>query len=143
MKSKGSALEPSSASLREIPEVEFGQLRRGRRNPFARRVRAEGWELLHEGPSRSSLREMPEIDPSSKGRRSPYAKRIEARGIELQVGRGRPRAGKEKGPSVTKSVRLPPALWKRLEQEARANGVTLHAIVRAALVDWLARSRVA
>jgi hypothetical protein len=39
-----------------------------------------------------------------------------------------------------KSVRLPPAVWKRLEAQARIEGVALHAIVRTALLEWLKRN---
>lgn len=143
MKKKTEVRRPSASSLREVPEVDFRRYRRGRANPFARKMRAEGWQLVHEGPSAASLREMPELSVGVTGRRNPYAKRIKAGGIELQVGRGRPRTGKELGPTVVKSVRLPPALWKRLEQQAREKGVALHALVRSALVDWLDRSRLA
>lgn len=141
MKKKTRIPQPSPASLRDVPRVDFRRYGRGRANPFAKRVKREGWQLVHEEPSPASLREMPELSPSVPGRRNPYAKRIQTGGIELQVGRGRPRAGKEVGPTQVKSVRLPPALWKRLERHARAQGVALHALVRAALVDWLERPR--
>ena len=36
------------------------------------------------------------------------------------------------GPTVTKSVRLPPEVWARLEEEARAGGIPLHALRLAA-----------
>lgn len=131
---------PSRASLRDVPQVDFARYGRGRANPFAARIRREGWELVHDGPSKASLREMPEIDRRTRGRASPYAKRLKARGIELQVGRGRP---SRKGPTEVKSVRLPPSLWKQLEAEAAIEGIALHALVRAALVRWLNRRRVA
>lgn len=134
---------PTAASLRDIPEVDFGGYGRGRRNPFWRRMRAEGWQLVHEEPAPASLHEMPEIDGAASGRKNPYATRIKASGIELQVGRGRPRAGSEVGPTQVKSVRLPPAVWKRLEKRARAEGIALHALVRAALVDWLEKTSAA
>ena len=41
--------EPSAASLREIPEVDFGRAR-VRRNPYAARVAAEG--IVHVGRGR-------------------------------------------------------------------------------------------
>lgn len=55
----------------------------------------------------------------------------------LQVGRGRPRGGAETGPTVLKSVRLPPAIWKELERRARAEGVAVHALVRKAILALL------
>jgi hypothetical protein len=130
--------EPSPASLAEVPEVDFRKYGAARRNPFAARARAEGWELVHEEPSRASLREIPETDFARvRPRPNPYAKRIEAQGYKLQVGRRRPEAGAEVGPTVVKSVRLPPALWERLEKRARAEGIALHALVRAALAALL------
>ena len=90
-------------------------------------------------PSGASLRAVPELPATSKGTPNPYAKRIAAQGIELHVGRRRPTRRKEVGPRVVKSVRLPLAVWKRLEKHARSEGVAMHALVRAALLEWLAR----
>src|SRR5687767_14292691 len=68
----------------------------------------------HQEPSRRSLREMPEINfAKGRVRRNPYAKRIAAEGITLQVGRGRPKTGKEVGPTVPRSVRFPERVWKQ------------------------------
>jgi hypothetical protein len=131
--------EVSPISLREIPPVDFARYRAGKRNPYAKRMKAEGWELVHEGPSRASLREIPGLGRNAVGGPNPYVKRIHAQGIELQVGRGRPSRGAEVGPTLVKSVRLPPAVWKRLERSARVEGVALHAVVRAALLEWLGR----
>lgn len=140
MRKKTEAAEPSRASLREMPALDLRRYGPARANPFAKRMKVEGWQLVHDEPSPASLREMPELAAGVSGRRNPYGKRIRAGGIELQVGRGRPRAGTESGPTMVKSVRLPPALWKRLERQARARGVALHALVRAALADWIERT---
>lgn len=142
-KTKTELREPSPASLRAAPEVDFEKYGSPRPNPFAKRIAREGWELEHAGPSAVSLKEMPEVRRGVKGRRNPYTKRIASQGVELQVGRGRPRAGAETGPTQVKSVRLPPLVWKRLEEQARTEGVALHALVRAALLAWLKRKRVA
>jgi hypothetical protein len=139
MKRKLEQREPSRASLREIPPVDFNRYEVGCRNPFAKRMKAEGWELLHEGPSRASLREIPPLGGKAAGRANPYAERIKAQGIELQVGRRRPARGSEVGPTEVKSVRLPPEVWKRLERQARAEGIALHAPVRVALLEWLGK----
>ena len=56
-----------------------------------------------------------------------------------KCGRGRPRAGAETGPTVLKSVRLPPTIWKELEERARAEGVAVHALVRKAILALLRR----
>jgi hypothetical protein len=94
------------------------------------------------GPSAASLREIPEVDfKSAKVRRNPYAARIAAEGIVINTGRGRPKKGQETGPTVPRSVRFPPPVWKLLEQRAKKEGVSLHAVLRAAVMDWVARSR--
>ena len=129
---------PSKKSLRALPEIDFSRYRI-RRNRFANRIRREGIELLHEEPSRGSLREMPEPDLTRASvRRNPYAERIRAAGITLQVGRGRPRRQHEVGPTVTRSVRLPPRVWADLEKRARAEGVAVHALLRRAIAQLLA-----
>jgi hypothetical protein len=129
--------EPSAASLEEVPAVDFADYRPGRRNPFVARLKSEGVEVVHEGPSRASLGEIPELAPKTRGRANPYAKRLQAEGYELQIGRRRPASGTEVGPTTVKSVRLPPALWARLEQRATSEGIALHALIRTALVALL------
>jgi len=83
---------------------------------FAKRVKKEGILLVHDGPSAASLKAIPEADFARvKVRRSNYAERIKASGLTLHVGRGRPRAGTETGPTVLKSVRCRPRFgrnWK-------------------------------
>lgn len=89
-------------------------------------------------PSRASLREMPEIDfTSAKVRRNPYARRIAAEGISFHLGRGRPRKGTETGPTIPRSVRFPAGVWEHLEQCAKAEGMPLHAALRAAVIAWI------
>ena len=101
------------------------------------------------GPSKASLREIPEAD-FSKGtwRRNPLAARIAKEGYFLpdgrhvmpQARRGRPKKGEETGPSTPRSVRFPAAIWNELEKRAAAEGMSLHAALRAAIVEWLRRS---
>ena len=61
------------------------------------------------GPSRASLREMPEVNfDQAKVRRNPYALRIAAEGISIHVGRGRPRKGTRPArPSLAQFVSRP------------------------------------
>jgi hypothetical protein len=90
------------------------------------------------GPSRASLREMPEVNfDKAKVRRNPYALRIAAEGISIHVGRGRPRKGTETGPTVPRSVRFPARVWRHLEKRAKAEGIPLHAALRAAVMAWI------
>lgn len=89
-------------------------------------------------PSKASLREIPEIDfATAKFRTNPYAARIAREGIEIQVGRGRPKKLLEVGETEPRSVRFPSAIWKRLEGRAKKQGLTLHAALRKAILDWL------
>jgi hypothetical protein len=90
-------------------------------------------------PSRASLREIPEVDFSTgKVRRNRLAARIAAEGMVLP-GRGRPRKGEETGPTSPRSVRFPAAVWSRLEERAAAKGMSLHAALRAAIIEWVSR----
>jgi len=127
------SLDPTKASLVELPEVDFRSYT-VRRNPYAARIAAEGRELVHDEPSRASLAEIPEIDlGTAKRRRNPYAKRIDPSALSMHTRRGRPTRGDESGPTVTRSVRLPVALASALELLARDEGITLHALMRQTL----------
>jgi hypothetical protein len=91
-----------------------------------------------EEPSRSSLREMPELDfKNARVRRNPYARRIAAEGISVQVDRGRPKKGTETGPTIPRSIRFPASVWRHLTRRAKAEGIPLHAALRAAVLAWL------
>jgi hypothetical protein len=90
-------------------------------------------------PSKASLREIPEVDfEHARVRRNPYAARIAAEGIH--VTRGRPPKGTETGPTVPRSVRFPAKLWKELEAKAKAQGLSLHSALRAAILEWAKRA---
>jgi hypothetical protein len=121
----------------DLTEIDFSAYRL-RKNRFAKRVAKEGLDLVPDEPSRASLAEIPEADFSRVSvRRNPYAARIKASGLLLQVGKGRPKRGAEIGPTLLKSVRLPPAEWKELERRARSEGVAVHALVRKAILALL------
>lgn len=92
----------------------------------------------HRGPSEGSLKEIPEIDfTKTRTRRNPYAARIAEQGAVVQVGRGRPRKVMEVGGTSPRSVRFPDAVWEKLEKRAKAEGVTVHAVMREAILAWL------
>ena len=92
-------------------------------------------------PSKASLREIPQVDfARSRPRRNRYAKRIAAEGIFVQVGRGRPKKVLEVGGTVPRSVRFPANVWAMLERHAKKKGLTLHAALREAILDWLNRA---
>jgi hypothetical protein len=92
-------------------------------------------------PSRASLREIPEVD-FSKARPNPYALRIAKEGISIHAGRGRPRKGTETGPTIPRSVRFPASVWRHLEKRAKAEGIPLHAALRAAVMAWVNKGAV-
>jgi hypothetical protein len=89
-------------------------------------------------PSRRSLREMPEVDfRKARIRRNPYARRIAAEGISVHIDRARPKKGSETGPTIPRSVRFPASVWEHLERRAKAEGIPLHAALRAAVLAWV------
>jgi hypothetical protein len=88
-------------------------------------------------PSKASLREIPEMDfTTGVIRRNPYAGRIAKEGFTVHVSRGRPKKGTETGPTIPRSVRFPASIWKDLERRAKAEGIPLHAALRAAVLAW-------
>jgi hypothetical protein len=92
-------------------------------------------------PSKRSLRDMPELDFSQTTvTRNPYARRIAQEGLVVQVGRGRPKRVLEAGGSSPRSVRFPDKIWALLEQRAKAKGITLHAALREAILEWARRA---
>lgn len=128
-------IEPSAASIVEMPEIDFTGAR-ARRNPYAARIAREGVQIVHDEPTRESLAAIPEVD-FARASRNPYADRL-ARDLQaLTVGRGRPRAGENVGPTTVRSVRLPARIWEALEAEAAARKLTVHAILRAAVARFL------
>jgi len=125
--------EPSAASLRELPEIDFAKFR-ARRNPYAAVIAAGGGSLVHDGPSASSLAALPELDLSRvTARKSRYAMELK----QLETGRGRPKKGQGFGPSPARSVRLPQSVWTALEQAADGANTTVHALLRLAVSKLL------
>jgi hypothetical protein len=81
---------------------------------------------------------MPEVNfDKATVRRNPYALRIAKEGISIHAGRGRPRKGTETGPTIPRSIRFPANVWRHLERRAKAEGVPLHAVLRAAVMAWI------
>jgi hypothetical protein len=80
---------------------------------------------------------MPEVDfRKVRVRRNPYARRIAEQGLVVQVGRGRPKKVLAGGGTTPRSVRFPERIWVLLERRARAKGITLHAALRQAILEW-------
>jgi hypothetical protein len=92
-------------------------------------------------PSKASLREMPEVDFSrARVRPNPYAAGIAKEGITVQIGKGRPTKLAEVGGTSPRSVRFPDEIWKLIEARAKKKGITLHAALRQAILEWIERA---
>jgi hypothetical protein len=57
----------------------------------------------------------------------------------LLLRRGHPGKG-ESRKTVVRSVRLPAAVWREVEEKARAKHLNLHQAMRAALLGWVHRA---
>ena len=91
-------------------------------------------------PSTASLREIPEVDFSTAvvlGRGTAGLRRARAL---LKARRGRPKKGTHPDGSSPRSVRFSDAMWRDLERRAKRRGVTLHALLREVIAEWLARA---
>ena len=128
---------PSTLSLKEMPEIDFSCYRI-HRNPYPARIEREGVQLSHQGPSAASLRDMPEADFSRiPVRPNKYAASAAEKASKIQYGKGRPRKGAESGPTPARTLRLPTAIWKALEQEARERSTTVHALLRELVATYV------
>src|SRR5687767_10973427 len=99
-KTKGSAQEPSRASLREIPEIDFSRAV----------VLGRGAEGL--ANARALFKER----------------------------RGRPRKGTKAAGSSPRSIRFSDAMWRELERRAKQRHISLHALLREVIAEWLTRA---
>lgn len=96
-------------------EVDFARFGPVRRNAFAGAAERGGPSLL-------ALWEMPELAPEA-----------------VLLRRGHPGKGKSRK-TVVRSVRLPAAVWRRVEATARSRHLNMHQAMRAALLGWLRRT---
>ena len=95
--------------------VDFSRFGPPRRNAFAGAGEPGGPSLL-------ALWEMPQLATDA-----------------VLLRRGHPGKGKRRT-TIVRSGRLPEALWKELEQAARAKHLNLHQAMRAALLGWIRRA---
>ncbi len=134
-------LNPSAASLKELPEIDFSKYHI-RRNPFAARIAREGFKVVHDEPSAAALIEMPEVDfARTRVRSNKYATHAGKAASKIQYGKGRPRTGDEIGPTPSRSLRLPEPVWQALEREAHERMTTVHALLRELVVTHVSRLR--
>jgi hypothetical protein len=95
-----------------------------------------GTARTHKPPSKKSLREMPEVDFSkARTRKNIYAERVAKEGIF--VNKGRPRRLLEVGGTTPRSVRFSEPIWDQVEKQAKRKGLTVHAALREAVIEWL------
>ncbi len=93
------------------------------RNPFCKLIERGGMILMPLSAEDAKL-------PS----RNPYYKRIAKEGIRI----GRP--SKDEGPrppTHVRSVRLPEALWAKVEAQAEREGIPVNAALRQAALMWI------
>ena len=91
-------------------------------------------------PSAASLRAIPELDFSKAvvlGRGAAGLHRARAL---LKARRGRPRNGTRAAGSSPRSVRFTDEMWLALERRAKRRGITLHALLREVIADWLSKA---
>ena len=111
-RSKGARVNPSAKSLKEIPEVDFSKS--VRRGLYARKISKDGGYYVQPDGEAASF---------------------------VQTRQGRPKKDEPKATTQTKNVRLPPEVWEVMERAAEEHGLSLHAAMRRALLEWLGRVR--
>jgi hypothetical protein len=65
----------------------------------------------------------------------------EVLGTPIRIRRGRPKAGDTAAPTVVKAIRLPEALLEQLQTRAKAEGLSLNALLQVAAVEYLMHHR--
>ena len=65
----------------------------------------------------------------------------EVLGTPIRLRRGRPKAGEAAAPTVVKAIRLPEALLEQLQTRAKAEGLSLNALLQMAAVEYLIHHR--
>jgi len=59
----------------------------------------------------------------------------------VRIRRGRPKAGEKAAPTIVKAIRLPVELLEKLQVKAKAQGLSLNALLQAAASEYLTRHR--
>ncbi len=62
-------------------------------------------------------------------------------GAPIRLQRGRPKAGEIAAPTVVKAIRLPEALLQQLKVRAKAEGLSLNALLQVAAAEYLVHHR--
>lgn len=61
-------------------------------------------------------------------------------GLRIRINPGRPPKGQE-APVQVKAVKMPAEFWALFETQAAAAGLSLHAAMRSALLEWASKHR--
>ena len=102
-------------------------VRRPIRNPFYAAVQRGG--ICFANPIKS-------LPHGNRVASNPYYDRIVTDG-GVCVAMGRPSRHEKARPTVVKSVRLPPEVWKRVQDQAARERIPVNAAVRQAILIWL------
>ncbi len=113
-RAKGARVNPSAKSLKEIPEVDLSKSVRRGRGLYARKIAKDGGYYVQ-----------PDGEPARF----------------VQTRQGRPKKDEPQATTKTKNVRLPAEVWEVMERAAEDRGLSLHAAMRRALLEWLGRAR--
>ncbi len=63
-----------------------------------------------------------------------------ARAVRIRIVPGRPPKGEE-APVQVKAVKMPPEFWDAFQAQAQEAGLTLHAAMRNALLEWAGKHK--
>jgi hypothetical protein len=100
------------------------------KNPFYERIRREGFQFVLPPPKKPHGRKRTVTNP--------YYERVAAvGGVTVHVPMGRPRKYERSRPTIVKSFRVTPDLWKLVKERAVRDHITMNAMVREALVSRL------
>ena len=91
-------------------------------------------------PSRASLRDIPEIDFSKAVVLGRGAAGLHKARALLKKRQGRPKKGTRPAGSSPRSIRFSDPMWRELEQRAKRRGVSLHALLREVIAEWLTKA---
>ena len=60
--------------------------------------------------------------------------------LRIRIAPGRPPKGEE-APVQVKAVKMPAAFWESFQSQAQAEGLTIHAAMRNALLEWAGKHK--
>jgi hypothetical protein len=91
-------------------------------------------------PSRASLLDIPELDFSKAAVLGRGAAGLRNARALLKKRQGRPRKGMPVDGSSPRSIRFSDPMWRELERRAKRRGLTLHALLREVIAEWLTKA---